>query len=145
MALECFADCMMSQQTLMLAYIEGRKDATRRMSKHAGFSAAMLYNTVVMARATMPIPAAQLSIFQRALTFVGATSAPVQAAFSPVTVGIAFAVTIYGVVQLFRTGEERRDLEEKIQELNNGTDSSLLVPYYTPTHSKRITANKLPI
>jgi len=115
--------CMLSQKTVMLAYIEGRKHATKNICHSAGTSVGMLVNTLVMANKTMAVPLSQMTtrqLFQKGLSYIGIVRAPTASAFHPVTIGISAVVTAYGVFQLWTSRQEKRELETKIQGLREG-------------------------
>ena len=115
--------CMTSQKSLMVAYVEIRKDATKRMSTEAGYSLGMLVNTVAMANATIPVPLAKMGatqVAQTALSWVGVGVAPTMAAFAPVTIGLSAVATVGGLYQLYKTRQEKTKLEGKINQLRDG-------------------------
>lgn len=122
-ALGSFAECMISQKSLMIAYIETRKDTTKRMSREAGYSVAMLFNSFIMVNSTVPVPLAQMTakqVAQTGLSWFGFSAAPTMAAFSPVTIGISVVMTAYGAYTLYTTAQEKKKLENKINRLKKG-------------------------
>lgn len=126
--LNSFAQCMMSQKSLMIAYIEVRKDATRRMTREAGYSVSMLFNTIMMITARSPVPLAQMSASQAVnsgLSYLGLAAAPTTAVFPPFAVVVSAMAAVYGVYRLCKTKQEEKELEVKIYQLRNGMDKPL--------------------